>query len=153
MCQWLGEMAFTKACGSGILEPSDTTMKDHQSIAPDPALPGERRKPTPGAIRDAAIARAILGIPAGFVSSYGKIAAAAGYPGYHRQVAQLLSREGEHLPWQRVVGSNGELKTQFHSGDYQRRLLEAEGVRFQGERVDMDRFQYIFPEVTWDGTR
>mgnify|MGYP000936340273 CR=1 FL=1 len=107
-------------------------------------------KPKPGAVRDAVIARTILSIPVGHVSTYGKIAAAAGYPGYHRQVAKLLAREGEHLPWQRVVGANGELKTQFSSGNHQRELLEAEGVRFREERVDMERFEYIFPQVLDD---
>lgn len=108
-------------------------------------------KPRPGAERDTAITRVILSIPSGFVSSYGKIAAAAGYPNCHRQVAQLLGRIGQDLPWQRVVGSNGELKTQYSSGNQQRLLLESEGVHFRGERVDMERYEHRFPSPENEG--
>lgn len=94
--------------------------------------------------------RVILNIPVGFVSSYGKVAAAAGYPGYHRQAAQLLRRDGIDLPWQRVVGAGGEIKTRFDHGDTQRRLLEAEGVRFIGERVDMERFECDLRPWEWE---
>ncbi len=37
------------------------------------------------------------------------------------------------VPWQRVVRADGSLA----KGERQRRLLEAEGVPFRGERVDM----------------
>ena len=37
------------------------------------------------------------------------------------------------MPWQRVVRADGSLA----KGERQRRLLEAEGVPFRGERVDM----------------
>ena len=37
-----------------------------------------------------AFRRIILSIPAGKVSTYGRVAAAAGYPLYHRAVARLL---------------------------------------------------------------
>ena len=37
------------------------------------------------------------------------------------------------VPWQRVVRADGSLA----KGERQRRLLEAEGVPFEGERVDM----------------
>ncbi len=51
-------------------------------------------------------------IPKGKVATYGQVAAAAGYPGYHRQVAQMLSKSGDALPWQRVVGAGGQLRLQ-----------------------------------------
>src|ERR1700739_14266 len=45
----------------------------------------------------------ILSIPAGKVSTYGKIAAAAGYPRNHRAVARLLRTNlPDPLPWHRV---------------------------------------------------
>ncbi|MFI4981599.1 MAG: MGMT family protein, partial [Nevskiales bacterium] len=60
----------------------------------------------PSASRDAAFRRAIRQIPQGKVATYGQVAAAAGYPLYHRQVAQLLQRAPVgSLPWQRVVGA------------------------------------------------
>lgn len=88
--------------------------------------------------------RVIHSIPPGKVSTYAHVAAAAGYPGYHRQVAQLLRREGHLLPWQRVVGAGGEIKTRGESNLTQRHLLEAEGVSFRGERVDMADCEYAF---------
>ena len=94
--------------------------------------------------REDAMRRMILRIPQGMVSSYAKVAAAAGYPGYHRQAAQLLRREGAVLNWQRVVGAGGEIKTRAELGDLQRRLLEDEGVRFCGERVNMEEHEYEF---------
>lgn len=92
--------------------------------------------------------RVIHSIPPGKVSTYARVAAAAGYPGYHRQVAQLLRREGHTLPWQRVVGAGGEVKTRGESNVTQRHLLECEGAMFQGARVDMAACEYIFR--TWE---
>ena len=91
--------------------------------------------------RDHAFERAILAIPAGRVSTYGKIAEATGYPRYHRAVARLL--RGEHfdrLPWHRVVGADGAIKTSGTSAKEQRARLRQEGVSFHGERVDLSRF-------------
>ncbi|MDQ6699396.1 MAG: MGMT family protein, partial [Acidobacteriota bacterium] len=42
--------------------------------------------------RDAALRRTIRAIPKGKVATYAQVAAAAGYPLYHRQVAQLLRK-------------------------------------------------------------
>ncbi len=80
------------------------------------------------------IRKAIRRIPSGKVATYGQVAAAAGYPRCHRQVAQVLRKLGEALPWHRVCGSAGAIKT---PGLEQRFLLEMEGVRFRGARVDM----------------
>src|SRR5436853_4548053 len=87
--------------------------------------------------RDAAFRKAILQIPRGKVATYGQVAAAAGYPLYHRHVAQMLSKSGGRLPWQRVVGAGGQLKLKREGALEQRTRLEMEGVRFRGSRVDM----------------
>src|SRR5882724_2231928 len=92
--------------------------------------------------RDAAFRKAIRQIPKGKVATYGQVAAAAGYPLYHRHVAQLLQRSSGGLPWQRVVGSGGEIKLQREAGLEQRTRLEMEGVRFRGKRVDMAEHQH-----------
>ncbi len=84
-----------------------------------------------------AIISAILEIPRGKVSTYGDVAAAAGYPGYHRQVAQVLRQSGHGLPWHRILGSGGQIKTSRDTALDQRTLLEMEGVKFNGRRVDM----------------
>ena len=46
--------------------------------------------------RDAAFRRIIRSVPKGKVSTYGKVAAAAGYPLYHRAVARLLRKDALH---------------------------------------------------------
>jgi methylated-DNA-protein-cysteine methyltransferase-like protein len=98
--------------------------------------------------RDAAIRRAVRQIPKGKVATYGQVAAAAGYPLYHRQVVQLLRKAGDALPWQRVVGSGGAIRLKYEAGLEQRRRLEMEGVRFSGKRVNMADFQHVFR--TWE---
>jgi len=92
---------------------------------------------------DAAIRRAIRQIPRGKVATYGQVAAAAGYPLHHRQVVQVL-RKGGGLPWQRVLGSGGRIRTRGDSAFEQRTLLEMEGVRFLGKHVDMAAHQWKF---------
>ncbi|HUP03709.1 MAG TPA: MGMT family protein [Bryobacteraceae bacterium] len=94
--------------------------------------------------RDAAFRKTIRQIPRGKVATYGQVAAAAGYPLYHRHVAQLLRAEGNALPWQRVVGAGGQIKLKFEAGLEQRTRLEMEGVRFRGKRVDMAEHQHRF---------
>ncbi len=94
--------------------------------------------------RDAAIRRAIRQIPRGKVATYGQVAAAAGYPLFHRHVAQLLRQSGKTLPWQRVVGSGGAIKLKYEAALEQRMRLEMEGVRFRGKRVDMAEHQHRF---------
>jgi methylated-DNA-protein-cysteine methyltransferase-like protein len=65
----------------------------------------------PEELRDLAFRRMILSIPAGKVSTYGGVAAAAGYPRYHRAVARLLRTDPvDQLPWHRVLGAGGEIK-------------------------------------------
>jgi methylated-DNA-protein-cysteine methyltransferase-like protein len=98
--------------------------------------------------RDAAFAKAMRSIPKGKVATYGQVAAAAGYPLYHRHVAQLLRRTHAGLPWQRVVGAGGEIKLKFEAAQEQRMRLEMEGVKFRGKRVDMAEHQHRFK--TWE---
>jgi methylated-DNA-protein-cysteine methyltransferase-like protein len=93
---------------------------------------------------EAAIRRTIRLIPRGKVATYGQVAAAAGYPRCHRQVAQVLRKSGQPLPWYRVLGSGGQLKTKREAGLEQRMRLEMEGVRFRGSRVDMANYQHEF---------
>lgn len=90
-----------------------------------------------------AISNAIRRIPRGRVSSYGAVAKAADYPRCARHVARVLKQVGG-LPWQRVLGSGGRISLRDELGLEQRFLLEAEGVRFRGRRVDMKEFEYHF---------
>jgi methylated-DNA-protein-cysteine methyltransferase related protein len=68
-------------------------------------------------------------VPEGRVTTYGDLS-----PGAPRFAGTVLSRyHGSDVPWQRIVRADGSLS----QGERQRRLLEAEGVPFRGERVDM----------------
>jgi methylated-DNA-protein-cysteine methyltransferase-like protein len=88
--------------------------------------------------------KVIRSIPRGNVATYAQVAAAAGYPLYHRQVVQLLRRSGEALPWQRVVGAGGLIRLKREMAHEQRVRLEMEGVRFRGRRVIMEDHHHVF---------
>lgn len=93
--------------------------------------------------RDDAFRRIIRSVPKGKVSTYGKVAAAAGYPLYHRAVAKLLRNAPlQGLPWQRIVGAGGEIKLRGEAAGEQRLRLELEGVKFRGRRVNMALYEH-----------
>ena len=95
--------------------------------------------------RDAAFRRIIRSVPKGKVSTYGKVATAAGYPLYHRAVARLLQKEALHsVPWQRIVGAGGEIKLRGEAAAEQRLRLSMEGVKFRGKRVTMETNEHTF---------
>jgi len=99
----------------------------------------------PDQVRNAAFRRVILSIPKGKVATYGQVAAAAGYPRYHRAVAQFLHSEPvDRLPWQRVVGAGGEIKLPSEAGAEQRLRLRIEGVTFRGRRVNLSLHRHSF---------
>jgi methylated-DNA-protein-cysteine methyltransferase related protein len=79
----------------------------------------------------AAILKRVRAIPPGYVRTYGDVS-----PGAPRLAGYVLSRTDAHeAPWHRVVRADGSLA----KGVRQRRLLEAEGVPFRGERVELSR--------------
>jgi methylated-DNA-protein-cysteine methyltransferase-like protein len=99
--------------------------------------------------RDAAFRKVIRSIPKGKVATYGQVAAAAGYPLYHRAVARLLrTAPTGSLPWQRVIGAGGAIKLPYTSGEEQRLRLRMEGVTFRGRNVDLAAHQHLFR--TWE---
>jgi methylated-DNA-protein-cysteine methyltransferase-like protein len=102
-------------------------------------------RPPSTEIREQAFAETIRSIPRGKVASYGQVAAAAGYPRYHRAVARFMKTAipGE-LPWQRVLGAGGEIKLVGRSAAEQRLRLRMEGVKFIGKRVDLKLHQHSF---------
>jgi methylated-DNA-protein-cysteine methyltransferase-like protein len=91
------------------------------------------------------IQRVVRMIPQGKVATYGQVARAAGYPGAARQVAWALrDSDARRLPWHRVLGQGGKILLPGEAGLHQRTLLEVEGVRFRGARVDLDRSEFLF---------
>src|SRR5580704_7676173 len=92
-----------------------------------------------------AIAAVIRRIPRGRVSTYGAVAEAAGYPRCARHVSKVLNQV-RGLPWQRVLGSGGSISLPGELGLEQRFLLQAEGVKFRGRKVDMTLCRHEFPK-------
>jgi alkylated DNA nucleotide flippase Atl1 len=82
------------------------------------------------ALQDSAhILDRVRNVPEGFVRTYGDVA-----PGAPRVAGAVLSEcDDPAVPWHRIVRADGSLA----KGARQRKLLEAEGVPFRGERVDM----------------
>jgi len=86
-------------------------------------------------------------IPEGRVATYGQIARLIGHPRNARQVGYALAAlPDEHdVPWHRVVNAKGEISARAKPGfeDYQRILLEEEGVEFDGNsRIFMKLFAW-----------
>jgi methylated-DNA-protein-cysteine methyltransferase related protein len=68
-------------------------------------------------------------VPEGFVRTYGDLS-----PGAPRFAGAVLSEcDDPTVPWHRIVRADGTLA----KGTRQRRKLEAEGIPFNGERVDL----------------
>ena len=78
--------------------------------------------------REFRVLQRIRATPPGFVRTYGDVS-----PGAPRYAGTVLSQTTEDVPWWRIVRADGTLA----KGDRQRRLLDQEGVPFDGARVDM----------------
>lgn len=85
-------------------------------------------------------------IPAGKVTSYGRLARLAGHPGRARQVGAILRSlpENTRLPWHRVVCASGKSAFGVKSPDAQRQLalLANEGIACDGGKVCMRRYAW-----------
>ena len=83
--------------------------------------------------RERRILDVLLALGEGEVTTYGDVAAVAGYPKQARLVGRILATTEAEVPWWRVVAAGGALR----AGDpvLQARLLREEGVVVRGERV------------------
>jgi methylated-DNA-protein-cysteine methyltransferase related protein len=89
-------------------------------------VPCSRVNHTPRAAR---VLERVRAIPPGFVRTYGDVS-----PGSPRFAGTVLSAtDADDLPWHRVVRADGSLA----KGARQRKLLDEEGIAFNGDRVDM----------------
>lgn len=110
-------------------------MNDRTKTSADPAGQDDRYR---------RIQEAVAGIPPGCVLNYGEVARRAGLPGKARLVGRALGRAPKRmaLPWHRVVNAQGKIS--FPEGSdkaaEQRRRLEEEGVGFENDTIDLDRF-------------
>lgn len=86
-------------------------------------------------------------IPRGSVTTYGIIAAWAGWPAHSRMVGRVLryAPEAASMPCHRVVNKEGRTAPGWSQ---QRVLLESEGVSFKANgHVDMQRHQWEPEEI------
>ncbi len=85
-------------------------------------------------------------IPKGKVLTYGFIARLAGNPRAARQVSWILhsSSKKYHLPWHRVISSNGSLSMKsIEDRQYHKKLLELEDITF------LDNFKINLEKYLW----
>lgn len=91
------------------------------------------------------IYEAVKKIPKGKVATYGQVAAMAGNKKMSRAVGNALHKNPEPgiIPCHRVVNSKGMLSGEFAFGgmNAQTKLLEAEGVKVVGGKVDLKKYQ------------
>lgn len=94
-------------------------------------------------------------IPAGCVTSYGRIARIVNCGAREVGYAMAATPSGQGIPWHRVVNSKGEisLRKDGRRDALQRRLLTEEGVVFDAKgRINLDRFGWHETEVfDWPG--
>lgn len=88
----------------------------------------------------------VASIPKGKIATYGQVAALAGKPRAARAVGMIMSKnkDTKKVPCHRVVGSTGAL-TGYAYGNgtmTKKQLLQNEGVRFSGEKVDLAASQW-----------
>ena len=87
----------------------------------------------------------VEGIPQGCVLNYGEVARLAGLPGRARLVGRALARAPKKraLPWHRVVNAQGKISFAADSsrGRKQRQLLEAEGIAFEDDVIELERYK------------
>ncbi len=88
----------------------------------------------------------VRAVPAGFVTTYGDVAAVLGSPRVARHVGWALAAlRDEDVPWHRVINAKGTISFR---GDtpravLQRARLRAEGVAFDARgRVDLKRLRF-----------
>ncbi len=105
--------------------------------------------------RQRRIWRVVAAIPPGMVASYGQVAELAGFARGARLVSPALGAApaSMKLPWFRVVNASGRIAIPKASPGYrkQRRLLQAEGVLFDGDRIDLKRYRWepTLDEILW----
>ncbi len=88
-------------------------------------------------------------VPAGKVATYGQISKIVGFCS-PRMVGYAMAAlpHGEDVPWQRVINHKGEIsiRSQGDGARRQRRLLQAEGIRFDRKgRVHLKRVRWPGP--------
>jgi methylated-DNA-protein-cysteine methyltransferase-like protein len=85
----------------------------------------------------------VAAIPAGRVSTYGDIAAAAMLSS-PRIVGWIMRTDSSDLPWHRVITASG--RPARHLTTRQLELLRAEGVLAVDDKIALNDVRYAFPD-------
>ena len=87
-------------------------------------------------------------VPAGYVTTYGDVAAQTGNPRRSRIVGSAMAAcNDNNVPCHRVIKNDGSIEGTFGIGgsSYKRFLLENEGIIFLSDgKVDMARHLWIY---------
>ncbi len=89
----------------------------------------------------------VASVPHGRVASYGDVGRELSPPVSGYLVGKWMAMAPPTVPWWRIVARDGALALAKRSpllADEQRRRLEAEGVPFVGDRVDMAAVRHVF---------
>ncbi len=101
-----------------------------------------------------AILAVVARVPRGRVTTYGAVAARAGWPRHARQVGRVLAGlpSGSRIPWHRVVAAGGRIAFPAGSDAYesQVRRLRREGIDVARGRVDLRRHAWSAPATDLD---
>ena len=91
-------------------------------------------------------------VPRGKVATYGQVASLAGNPKAARAVGGFMKTNpfAPVVPCHRIVGFDGRLTGYSGRGGVggKRKMLLAEGVKFNGYRVDLSRSQWRRAGIT-----
>ncbi|MGB8647015.1 MAG: MGMT family protein [Anaerolineae bacterium] len=85
-------------------------------------------------------------IPPGKVTTYGQLGIMCGISD-SRLVGEAMNASSG-IPWQRVINARGQVSIQGATGARQRALLEAEGILFQDNRIDLSQYGWV-PDSNW----
>ena len=89
------------------------------------------------------IYRLVGRIPRGCVISYGDLGRLVGAG--PRQVAAAMRACPAGLPWHRVVGAGGKIRTPGEHAWMQKERLMAEGIRFRGRGLSYGTYRWRNP--------
>ena len=95
--------------------------------------------------------RVVKGIPEGRVMTYGQVARAIGTRDARRVGQALHANKDRNVPCHRVVFADGGLAPGYAFGglEEQRKRLVAEGVKFEGGKVDLINASFVFEKSGW----
>ncbi|MEA1904367.1 MAG: MGMT family protein [Candidatus Hadarchaeota archaeon] len=92
------------------------------------------------------VLRLVLRVPRGRVTTYKGLARALGKPRAYRAIANVLARNPRsvEIPCHRVVRSNGKIGGYSLGTEQKAVLLNEEGVKIKGGRVNLRRYLFKF---------